>query len=135
MAKIYNMRIKAVMLACLFALASCTTGQKLTQSTDSTRISYVRDTLYLNTRDSVYIDRYTAGDTVYVTKYAERWRIRDKIVNHTDTITRTETVTETITVADRSGWWRWLLAGLGIGAALIVALKKIPYTKPLMFWL
>ena len=32
-------------------------------------------------------------------------------------------------------WWVWLLVGLAVGAGGIIALKKIPYTRPLMFWL
>ena len=32
-------------------------------------------------------------------------------------------------------WWRWLLGGMAGGAAIIISLKKIPYTKPIMFWL
>ena len=32
-------------------------------------------------------------------------------------------------------WWVWLLAGLAIGAGGLIALKKIPYTRPLMAWL
>ena len=32
-------------------------------------------------------------------------------------------------------WWVWLCIGLVGGAGTIIALKKIPYTKPLMLWL
>ncbi|NCC99994.1 MAG: hypothetical protein EOL95_09895 [Bacteroidia bacterium] len=32
-------------------------------------------------------------------------------------------------------WWKFLLSGVAIGAALIIFLKKFPYTKPFLFWL
>lgn len=32
-------------------------------------------------------------------------------------------------------WWIWLITGLVVGAGGIIALKKIPYTRPIMMWL
>lgn len=32
-------------------------------------------------------------------------------------------------------WYWWLISGLVVGVALIIFLKKFPYTRPLMFWL
>ena len=34
--------------------------------------------------DSIYVHEFTQGDTVYVTKYRDRWR--DKVVNRCDTV-------------------------------------------------
>ena len=35
----------------------------------------------------------------------------------------------------QSFWWIWLITGFSIGVGGIIALKKIPYTKPFMVWL
>lgn len=32
-------------------------------------------------------------------------------------------------------WYWWLISGVAIGVALIIFLKKCPYTKPLFWWL
>lgn len=32
-------------------------------------------------------------------------------------------------------WWVWFVGGIVLGAGVLIALKKIPYTKPFMLWL
>ena len=52
------------------------------------------DTLRENTHDSVYVEIKTQSDTVYNTKYIERTRWRDRIVERHDTCYKDSIVTE-----------------------------------------
>lgn len=54
----------------------------------------VHDTLIDKTTDSVYVEVVTKGDTVFSTKYKEKTRWRDKIVERHDTCWRDSVVTE-----------------------------------------
>ena len=53
----------------------------------------VHDTLIDKTTDSVYVNVFTRGDTVYSIKYKEKTRWRDKIVERHDTCWRDSIVT------------------------------------------
>lgn len=55
---------------------------------------YVHDTLVQHTHDSVYHTVFQKGDTVYNTKYVERTRWRDRIVEKHDTCWRDSIATE-----------------------------------------
>ena len=54
----------------------------------------VHDTLRIEVKDSTYHTIIQKGDTVYDTKYIERTRWRDRIVERTDTCWRDSVVTE-----------------------------------------
>lgn len=54
----------------------------------------VHDTLVDKTTDSIYVEIRTMGDTVYNTKYVEKTRWRDRIVERHDTCWRDSVVTE-----------------------------------------
>ena len=54
----------------------------------------VHDTLRENTTDSVYFEVLVKGDTVYKTKYKEKTRWRDRIIERHDTCWRDNVVTE-----------------------------------------
>lgn len=54
----------------------------------------VHDTLVDKTTDSIYVEIRTGGDTVYNTKYVEKTRWRDRIVERHDTCWRDSVVTE-----------------------------------------
>jgi len=54
----------------------------------------VHDTLIDKATDSVYVNVYTKGDTVFKEKYKERTRWRDRIVERHDTCYRDSIVTE-----------------------------------------
>lgn len=54
----------------------------------------VHDTLIDKTTDSVYVNVYTKGDTVFKEKYKERTRWRDKIVERHDTCYKDSIVVE-----------------------------------------
>lgn len=95
--RLLRVLLKALVTAglLLFALSftSCRTQRVALQtSRDSVAVRLVRDTVRLVRverdtallRDSVSVDRHTAGDTVYVTTYRER--IRQAVRTRTDTI-------------------------------------------------
>lgn len=54
----------------------------------------VHDTLIDKTTDSVYVNVYTKGDTVFKEKYKEKTRWRDRVVERHDTCWRDSIVTE-----------------------------------------
>lgn len=62
--------------------------------TDTLRMA-TRDSVLV--RDSIYVSRWTEGDTVYVTK--DRWRVRERLLRdtlyrvRTDTVMRADTIT------------------------------------------
>lgn len=81
---IFGYIVAIVLLWLVLALSGCKTCQCLpeTITRDSIRVEYQRDSIYAH--DSIFIDRYRANDTVYLTK--ERWSIRYRDVLHTDTM-------------------------------------------------
>lgn len=89
----------ALVLAALFLglamLPSCKVVQPVPSSVirDSVRIEYRHDSIFIWQHDSIFRDRWRAGDTVYVTveKWQTRWK--DKIVQVHDTITNTQSET------------------------------------------
>lgn len=81
------MRKFLLFLPILFFLG-CKTIQPTIITRDSVRVEHHLDSVYIYERDSVFIDRWRAGDTVYITK--EKWltRYKDKEVAVHDTIYR-----------------------------------------------
>lgn len=84
--------IFAAVLVC-----SCSTKTKI-EYVDREVVKYVtkevHDTLVDKTTDSVYVNVYTKGDTVYSEKYKEKTRWRDRVVIKNDTCWRDSVVTE-----------------------------------------
>lgn len=80
-----------------FVLSSCATRTKIEYRdviVDRYNTIEVHDTLRENTHDSVYVEIRQKGDTVYNTKYVERTKWRDRIVERHDTCWRDSVVTE-----------------------------------------
>lgn len=83
-----------------FVLAILCAGCKVcepiikTEYRDSVRTEYRRDSIRFV--DSVFVDRWRNGDTVFFTKFRDRYLYRD--VLHTDTITIDNIKTETVQV-------------------------------------
>ena len=79
--------------AILFAviLTGCKVQKPIQQTRDSVRVEYHLDSVYVYKHDSVFRDRWRAGDTIYIT--TEKWRTqyRDKIVERHDTIASVQT--------------------------------------------
>jgi len=89
----------------ILCMVGCKTTQPITQTKDSVRIEYRLDSIYVYEKDSLYIDRYTKGDTIYVTKEAWKTRWKDKVVEVHDTISvvQQETIVQEVE-RPKSGW-------------------------------
>jgi len=86
---------------------------------DSVRTEYVRDSIIRH--DSVYVNRYTQGDTVYLTKVVARNTYKDRIVHDTLRFTRTDSVAvpaPAVDGADTRGMSRWQAFLLHVGLAV-----------------
>lgn len=81
----------------ILTLTSCATKTKI-EWREKEVIRYVakevHDTLIDKTTDSVYVNVYTKGDTVFKEKYKEKTRWRDRVVIKNDTCWRDSITTE-----------------------------------------
>jgi len=113
-------------MACI--LISILTGCKSVQfvpvetvKTDSVYIDrFQRDSIYQ--RDSVFVNRWTAGDTVYQDKVVWKYVYRDKVVYDTVAILRSDTVRVPYPVERRLTKWeqvRLNVGGWAIGCMVI----------------
>ena len=116
-------------MACI--LISILTGCKSVQyvpvetvRTDSVYIDrYQHDSIYQ--RDSIFVNRWTAGDTVYQDKVVWKYVYRDKVVYDTVAILRSDTVRVPYPVERRLSTWeevRLNVGGWAIGAVIIFIL-------------
>lgn len=92
-----TMQIAISIIIALLLLTSCAT-RKVVEYRDRDVNHYitntVHDTLIDKTTDSVYFEVKVKGDTVYQTKYKEKTRWRDRIIERHDTCWRDSVVTE-----------------------------------------
>jgi len=89
---------------------------------DSVRTEYVRDSIIRH--DSVYVNTYTQGDTVYLTKVVTRDTYKDRIVHDTLRLTLTDSVrvplpTETKSEVYKMRRWQAFFFDLGVVVCLI----------------
>lgn len=95
-----------------------------TVRTDSVYIDrYQHDSIYQ--RDSVFVNRWTAGDTVYQDKVVWKYVYRDKVVYDTVAILRSDMVRVPYPVERRLTTWeqvRLNVGGWAIGAVIIFIL-------------
>lgn len=76
-----------------------------TVRTDSVTVDrFIRDSVYL--RDSVYVNRWTQGDTVFVDKVSVKWRYRDRWRRDTVAVVRRDSVEVAVPVEKPLGWWQ-----------------------------
>jgi len=81
----------------LFLLAACATRTRIEyRDRDVNRYitNTIHDTLINNTRDSIYLEVLAKGDTIWRTKYVEKTRWRDRVVERHDTCWRDSIVVE-----------------------------------------
>lgn len=106
--------------AILFAviLTGCKVQQPIQQTRDSVRVEYYLDSVYIFKHDSVFRDRWRAGDTIYIT--TEKWRTqyRDKIVERHDTIASVQT--EQVEVRYVPDYYRRVSRGFWVLLALAI---------------
>ncbi len=91
---LYNI---VVIFCFVLLMSSCATKTKIEyrhRDVNHYITNTIHDTLIDKTTDSVYVNVYTKGDTVFKEKYKERTRWRDRIVERHDTCYRDSIVTE-----------------------------------------
>ena len=106
-------RIKGLfwgLLACLLItlLCGCKTVRYVpveTVRTDSVYVDrFMRDSVYL--RDSVFVNRWVVGDTVFVDKVSVKYLYRDRWRHDTVAVTRRDSVQIPLPVEKPLGWWQ-----------------------------
>lgn len=114
----------------LSSLAGCKSVQYVpveTVRTDSVYVDhYLRDSIYQ--RDSVFINRWTAGDTVYQDKVVWKYVYRDKVKYDTVAILRSDTVRVPFSVDRELSKWEQIrldVGGWAIGVVIITILIVI----------
>lgn len=114
----------------LSLLAGCKSVKYIpveTVRTDSVYVDrYLRDSIYQ--RDSVFINRWTAGDTVYQDKVVWKYVYRDKVKYDTVAILRSDTVRVPFQVDRELSKWEQIrldVGGWAIGVVIITILIVI----------
>lgn len=114
----------------LSSLAGCKSVQYVpveTVRTDSVFVDrYLRDSIYQ--RDSVFINQWTAGDTVYQDKIVYKYIYRDKVKYDTVAILRSDTVRVPFPVDRELSKWEQIrldVGGWAIGVVIITILIVI----------
>ena len=124
--------MKASLLAITLALllAACRTARHIpveTTRTDSIRVErLLRDSVWV--KDSVWVERWHSGDTVYVTKEAVRYKYRDRWRTDTVATVREHRTEIPVEVEKPLGWWErarlrlfWPLVAVVAALCFIVA--------------
>ena len=120
--------IVIALIAAMFFFSGCKTVQPLTQSRDSVRVEVRHDSVYIYQKDSIYRDRWRAGDTVFVTVEKFKALYRDKLVEVHDTITNTQT--EQVAVRYVPDYYKRVSAGFWILLAILLAILAFKAYKP-----
>lgn len=112
--------IVIALIAAMLFFSGCKTVQPLTQSRDSVRVEVRHDSVYIYQHDSIYRDRWRAGDTVFVTVEKYKTLYRDKLIEVHDTIT--DTRTEQVAVRYVPDYYKRVSAGFWILLAILLAI-------------
>lgn len=112
--------IGIALIAAIFFFSGCKTVQPLTQSRDSVRVEVRHDSVYIFRHDSIFRDRWRAGDTVFVTVEKYKTLYRDKLIEVHDTIT--DTRTEQVAVRYVPDYYKRVSAGFWILLAILLAI-------------
>lgn len=87
----------AILVAVFLLFSSCKTRTVVEyrdRVVDNYITQYQHDTLIIDTHDSVFHSIITKNDTVYDTKYVEKFKWKDRIVETSDTCWRDTVITE-----------------------------------------
>lgn len=119
--------IPCIMLSLLTGCKSVQYVPVETVRTDSVYVDcYLRDSIYQ--RDSVFINRWTAGDTIYQDKIVYKYIYRDKVKYDTVAILRSDTVRVPFPVDREISKWEQIrldVGGWAIGVVIITFLIVI----------
>ena len=118
----------------LLVMTSCTTQkpvvlERIINKTDTLyKTNYKADTFRVH--DSIYVESYTIGDTIYKTKNVYKWR--DRVSVKTDTIyksiLRADSIPVPVPVERKATWWERTQMHVGqltIGAVVLVVLSLL----------
>ena len=121
--------IPCIMLSLLSGCKSVQYVPVETVRTDSVYVDrYLRDSIYQ--RDSVFINRWTDGDTVYQDKVVWKYVYRDKVKYDTVAILCSDTVRVPFPVDRELSKWEQIrldVGGLAIGIVIITILIVVGY--------
>ena len=112
--------IGIALIVAMFFFSGCKTVQPLTQSRDSVRVEVRHDSVYIFRHDSIFRDRWRAGDTVFITVEKYKTLYRDKLIEVHDTIT--DTRTEQVAVRYVPDYYKRVSAGFWILLAILLAI-------------
>lgn len=111
-------------LIVILLLAGCSTVRYVpvpSVSVDSVYIDrYQHDSIYQ--RDSVYVNRWTAGDTVYQDKIVYKYIFRDKVKYDTVSVLRSDSVRVPYPVERRLTKWEQVRLNVGGWAIALVVI-------------
>ena len=118
-----------IILTAISVLCGCKTVRYVPVETVRTDSVYVdkwqRDSVYLH--DSVFVCRWTAGDTVFVDRVSVKWRYRDRWRRDTVAVVWRDSVQAPYPVEKPLGWWErarmklfWPLAAAAVVLAVAV---------------
>lgn len=118
----------------LLVMTSCTTQkpvvlERVINKTDTLyKTNYIADTFRVH--DSIYVENYAVGDTIYKTKNVYKWR--DRVSIKTDTIyksiLRADSIPVPVPVEHKATWWERTQMFVGlftIGAVVLVVLSLL----------
>lgn len=123
--------IIAIGIVLLLGITSCKTPcLPVVEYRDSIRVEYRLDSTYVYVHDSVYRDRWRAGDTVYIVQEKYKTLYKDKIVLQHDTINTVQKDVQQIEVIPR--FYRgctialWIIIALAfVGCVVYITLKRM----------
>lgn len=118
----------------LLVMTSCTTPkpivlERVINKTDTLyKTNYKADTFRVH--DSVYVESYMIGDTIYKTKNVYKWR--DRVSVKTDTIyksiMRADSIPVPVPVEHKATWWertQMFVGKIAVGAVVLVVLSLL----------
>lgn len=108
-------------------LVGCKTTQPLTQMRDSVRVEFRHDSVYIWQHDSIFRDRWRAGDTVFVTVEKFKTLYKDKLVEVHDTIALTQT--EQVAVKYVPDYYKRVSAGFWVLLVILLAIVAFKVYK------
>lgn len=118
----------------LLVMTSCATPkpvvlERVINKTDTLyKTNYKADTFRVH--DSIYVESYTVGDTIYKTKNVYKWR--DRVSVKTDTIyksiLRADSIPVPVPVERKETWWertQMFVGKIAVGAVVLFAISLL----------
>ena len=127
--------VVTIFIAALIFFSSCATKTKV-EYVDREVIKYqkevIHDTLLQDTHDSIFVNVFQRGDTVFSTKYVEKTKYRDRVVTITDTCYRDSIQTqikEVVKVEKQTPTWCYYCLGLCVLFILFLIYRVVRWLQ------